>query len=227
MDKLYYGIAVLVLFFVVIGLGFFYVIAMKWVNFGVSLFFKKSSLKQNLGFLFLRDSGNNFDLPHIIDLREEKKEEKDEESWIYARQQLMGASFFGKPFVMFDNDDNKTSLGLYFHATDEDAEPMYHANAEGELYTNQDGNNMPMLTQIKPAVSLPPSLFRSVVTQEVFKNLKKYIKDFVGKYKYVLLIVMGIGIGIGILIYFAYNNQEKMPEILKMCKQAAEACVVQ
>lgn len=223
----------ILIFSSVIGLILFivlmlYLFSYKWVNFGIKNYFMRGKLKHKMGYLWIRDSGNNFDLPIIINLNDIKKE-IGEDTFHFTRQQLLGTTLFGRPFVMFDNEDNKTSLGLYFHESEEDAEPAYIKIKEGKILKyllDENGDKIPKLTQIKPAVSLNPAYYKAVITQDVFKNLRKYISDFIGKYKYVLLIVGGIGVGIGIILYFLYNQQESLPQVLEYCKAASDACQV-
>ena len=153
MEEWIYWLILLGVFIIFVVTGFFYIVASKWINFGIKYFLKKNSLQQNLGFMWIRDSGNNFDLPKIIDLRVQKKQ-LGVDTFLYAREQLLGANFLGKPFVMFDNDDNKTSLGLYFQESNpETAEPMYYIDPKGNAYTDASGNKMPMLSQIKPSTT--------------------------------------------------------------------------
>lgn len=220
------------IFFILI-IAFFYIIAFKWVNFGISLFFKKQKLGSNTGFLLVRNSGNDFSTPIIIDLRQLKRE-LGHDTYVYQRDQLQGATLFGLPFVMFDNDDNKASLGLYVQESgyrSEDgniinSEPLYYTDEEGELILDRHGQKIPILTKRKPSISLPASIFKSVVTQETFKNLKQYIASVMTAYKYVLIIVGVIGIGIGVCIYFLYNQQELFNTVITTCQATANICGV-
>jgi len=223
-DLIYISIIGLMIFSFI----FLYILSFKWVNFGVYNKIMSGRLKNKMGYLWIRDSGNNFDLPKIINLNK-IKEEIDEDTYHYARDQLLGSTLFGKPFVIFDNEDNKTSLGLYYHESEKTGEPAYLYDKVGKVrrYIRDDkGDKIPRLTQIKPAVSLPPAYYKSIVTQETFKNLRKYITDFMTKYKYIFLIVAGIGVGIGVMLYFLYNQQEALPNVIKACEEAAKSCKV-
>lgn len=223
-DLIYMSIIILMLFTFI----FMYILAFKWVNFGIYNKIMSGRLKQKMGYLWIRDSGNNFDLPKIIDLNK-IKEEIEEDTYHYARGQLLGSTLFGRPFVCFDNEDNKTSLGLYYHQSENSGEPAYLYDKVGKVrryIRDENGDKIPRLTRIKPAVSLPPSYYKSIVTQETFKNLRKYITDFMTQYKYIFIIVAGIGVGIGVMIYFLYNQQEMLPNVLSACENAVKACTV-
>lgn len=230
MEIWYYYImfgVMLLLFFIF----FFYVIAMKWIHFGWALFFAKWKYGSSTGFLFTRSAGNNFSLPKIINLQEYKKDVKNN-TYIYSRNQLLGTTFFGCPYIMFDTEDNKTSIGLYFqesgHVNDKgeliDAEPSFYMEVDGDFILDKYGEKIPHITQLKPAISMPTSIFQSVLTQEIFKNLKKYLTSVALHYKWIFGIIALIGIGIGIILYFQYNQQETLPKVLEMCRAAQAAC---
>ena len=230
MDLLiFYSIfAVMVLLFILV---FFYLIAMKWINFGWALWFAERRWGSNVGFLMVRSSGNNIPIPKIINLAEYKTEDKFN-TYIYRRDQLQGLRFFDKPFVMFDSSDNKTSLGLYAQESGTidkdgkliDAEPQYEKDSKGNYLINKSGQKIPILTARKPAVALPVNLFKSVLIQETFKALKKYLADVMGKNKYMLIGIVVIAIGVSASVYFLYDQQEAFPAILAACQNAAAVC---
>lgn len=216
---------------VLFGVFFMYAIIMKWVHFGWKLFIAKWRWGSNTGFLFTRSAGNNFGLPKIMNLGELKKKVGDD-TYIYSRNQLLGTTLFGCPYIMFDSEDNKSSIGLYFQesgTTDEngqtiDAEPVFYMDDDGDFITDKHGQKIPYLTQLKPAISMPTSIFQSVLTQEIFKNLKKYLTSMASHYKWIFAIVAGIGVGIGIILYFQYNQQEMLPTVIAACEAARASC---
>lgn len=226
---IYYVIFAIML--VVFFFFFFYIVAYKWIHFGIKLWFAKQKYKSNTGFLLIRNSGNDFSMPLIIDLRDLKKE-IGHDTYVYSRSQLQGVTLFGLPFVMFDNDDNKASLGLYVQDSGErdlegniiNSESLYYCDESGDYITDKHGQKIPILTQYKPSISLPTSLFKSVVTQETFKNLKNYIKNVISVYKWVFGIIACIGVGIGVILYFMYAQHEAIPMILTACQEASRSC---
>lgn len=198
--------------------------------FGIKLQRAKSKLgASNVGLMFLRNKSNNFSLPAIIDLQNFKftrKKSDNTETYLYARDQLKDGKFFGFPYCIFDDDDNKTSVGLYYAHTNADGSPAYE-----DVIVGYDENKKPVIrkkpviTPIKPAVTLPPEFYKSILDGE---KMSKSIKDFLDKYQNLFYILLGIGALVLIVGFIVYNVKTKdIPQVINACKSAvtaAESC---
>ena len=170
----------------------------------------------NVGFMFLRNKSNNFNFPELIDLRQTKKERHigDKiETFVYSREQLENGKFFGFPYVIFDDDDNKTSIGLYYHQSDENGNPLFEDVLVGFSEKKEPIlRKRPLLTTFKPAVTMPPSFYRVIIDGE---RMTKALVDFFEKYRVIIYCVLGVGvlvIAVGGIAYYIYNKQ--IPQVI-------------
>ena len=207
-----FGMTSVILFFLIIFSG-------KWFFFGLKDWLKKSKLKSHHGYMFLMDKANNMGLPKIIDLRKDKYSEKkdgvkDGATYPYSSDDCMKGTFLGRPYLIKGYDDAKTSIGMYYQESDTDGNPLF--------ITLPDGSQKPMLSEIKPSVSLSPGFFTALVGDYA---LTQALKELLNSNKITFLLLIGVGIGIlacGFLGYTIYSDS--LPEILAAIKSGAEIC---
>lgn len=212
----------------------YFLITLKWSSFGFKLWWAETFGQKDIGFLWLREPNNNFKLPKLMAVHDLKKEIRHD-TYSYNRDQLRGATLFGKPFVMFDREDNKNSIGLYYQdCSKKNANPLFIGannnqffNADrGSALKDQNGEPIPKLMMVKPSISLPPSFHKNIVAQEVLQSLKSHVYQILEKYKYIFAITAGIGIGIAAILYLTYSIYDgKIPEVIEICRTSAEACL--
>jgi len=204
---------------------FFFLVTIKWSIFGFKVWYHDMTHKGKIGYLWRRDASNNLRLPTLMNLDKLKKDIGDD-TFAYTREQLNGCTLFGKPFVIFDSDDNKTSWGLYCQESDEkNAEPLYYKDKSGNYLKDSNGERIPILRARKPSVTMPPSFHQSLVSQQVLVQLRSKLYSILNKYQTVLYIVAGIGIGIAVNAYFSYQTYSVEIPLLKQSLQSvAQAC---
>ena len=211
-----------------------FAVSSRWVLFGLRLWWADYKYKKKTGLLWVIDNSGNLGFPRPINLAT-YREEIGDNTYHWLRKQLDGLRFLGRPFLFYDNDDSKTTKGVYkvmYQDCKKDAqdptqygEPEYYVDDEGEYYTDEEGNPIPKLISQKPSVTLPPNFHQSLVAQEALQAMKSKIYDILDKYKYVFMIVAGIGIGIAVIFYLLYNIQStQIPELISTAEAAKTAC---
>lgn len=184
---------------------------MKWVVFGTKLFIANMRFKRaNVGLLFSRNIGNNFALPAIIKITDNRTEDP-QKIQMYDRAMFSEGTFFGYPFAFVDQEDTKTSYGLYKVQCDEHGNPLTHKIDMGEK--DEKGNSLlieteiPVLKKLKSSVTVSPHLMKTVVAAAA---LSKAMEEFVKKNQWILYAAGGACILAGAAAFFAYNNQNSI-----------------
>ena len=89
------------------------IMSKKWITFAIKGKFLKNKWGEgNVGLLFERSLGNNFDVCDFVDLRDNFNTVK-EKTRIYQREEFNQGTFFGFPYTFRDAQDTKTNYGLY------------------------------------------------------------------------------------------------------------------
>lgn len=177
-------------------LGMIIIMNIRWVMFGMSIMWQKFKNKGNIGLMFLRSKANNFTVPYVVNLGEKEHQVKigkkkhlyPIEREAYGKQGL----FFGIPYVFYNDEDCKTSLGLVYHVADDDGVPQYH---DGDV-------TKPIYSEIKNAVTLSGAFLQALVDEKVFSDA---LKEFMDKNQMLLYLCMGAIAAGGISAYFGYE----------------------
>lgn len=186
-------------------------LSLKWVIFSLKLLFANARYKKaNVGLLFNRNMGNNFALPEIICIKDNRSEKPDKIN-MFDRAMFSEGTFFGYPFAFIDSEDTKTSYGLYKVQLDEEGRPMTHKIDLGEV--DEAGNpelietDLPVLHKLKSSVTVSPHLMKTVIAAAA---LSKAVEEFVKKNQYILYAAAGACILAGGALFFSYNNQNSI-----------------
>lgn len=171
-------------------------INIRWISFGTEIMFKRFLYKGNMGLLWTRNKSGNFTLPKVINLAEKSvklKQGKDTATFPIDRTQYSDSTrFFGMPSALFDAEDCKTSLGIVYHQTDEQGNP---------LYWNED-IGFPKYVGRKNSVSLSPTLLEAIIEE---KSLTNALRKFLDNNKILFYLCLGAIIAGGIGAYFGYE----------------------
>lgn len=233
-----YGIYFLVTMYLCIGMGALILFAGPAFIWGVKFTFKKMTLKQNLGLLFLKNKADNLGFPELVDLRLDKHQIKNKEgtkSWVIDSNSFKGGTFLGQKFAIFDMDDSLTSLGLYYQQNelkeikDEDGNVTGSKLLPVETYyaiKNDDGETIdtgiPKLSPMKPSNKVDPKLMFNVAVNEKIESLIRQLKTN----KNLMYLLFGCVAAAGIGAYFSYemfSNQlpiviDKLDTIIELIK---------
>lgn len=190
------------------------VVSLPYVMFGMKLLIKTMTTKKNVGLLFIRNLSDNFPLPHIIDLRENKYEFKingENYTYLIQREHFVGLKFLGYPTAWFDANNMVTSIGIHYHTLDKDGKPMFNEHGE------------PVISVEKPSHSLHPSLIKAILGSTA---LTKAIEEIFQKHKTQIYILGGIGIGIAGSLYLMYQMQSvDIPLLMQEVQALKDVCV--
>ena len=193
-----------------------FVFAGPFAFFGIKLFIKRRTLGDNIGLIFFNNKSNNLRIPKIIDLRKETftlKINKEKRDYPINREAMQGSRFFGCPFCIFNEDDVKTTLGFYYQHCDEKGEPLF--------YKSQDGTTIPVLSPVKPSVSLSPSFLDVLVND---RALTQALKELFSNNKKVFMLLIGIGLAIAFNAYVSYELlSNHIPAITSSLQSLASA----
>jgi hypothetical protein len=189
------------------------VVSMKFIIFNVKLLFRVMTWKkQNVGLVFMRNLGNSWGLPEIVNISDNKVENKNEFR-IFSREQFKEGSWFGYPYILTDREDCKTSYGLYKAQCDDEGHPLTHNIFSGQK--NEMGKDLyietkiPVLSAVKTSVSVNPHLMKTVIAGGA---LNSAIKDFLDKNKYLLYCAGAGALFSAGALFFAYNNQNTIAQ---------------
>jgi hypothetical protein len=169
---------------------------------GIKIKIGKMKYKDNAGILLRVNKAGNIGKPVIIDLRATKvtiKEGGDKKDYPYSKTQIQQGTFFGMPYIILDVDDVKTSVGIYHHQCDTEGNPMYLeiANEKGEVVEKQ-----PVLSSLKPSVTLPPTFFQALVGDTA---LTMALKDLLSGNKQLFYVLLGVAFAAAAGAYFGYE----------------------
>ena len=207
--------------YTIIGLlGTYIAISGQHGMFGVKLFFHKMRHKSNSGLLFLVNKAGNFGIPKLVDLSQETYTEKKgglSKDWPISREQLQKGTFWGKPFIMYNVDDVKTNIGIYYQKCDKEGKPLFHP------YEDKKGNKkiVPTLSPLAPSVSLSPSWLDALVGD---KALTQALKQLFNKHRTLIYILGGIGIAVAFSAYVSYElTSTHIPAMMAELRELKEA----
>lgn len=162
---------------------------------GLRIMLGKFKYKSNTGLVFLRSKSGNFPMPYPCDLTSSKftiKLAKAEHTFPITREMFReSGNFFGLPFIMFDVEDAKNTIGLYYQQSDEQGEPLLDGRT-----------NEPYLSKVKPAVTLPPSIIKALIGEQA---LTQALKELFEKNQILLYILIGNIIVSGIAVFLLYE----------------------
>lgn len=192
----------------------FLIPVMPFIVGGFRIILGKLKYRKDAGLIFLNSQSGNFSFPYVCDLRVNKFEisiNKKKYTFPIKRELFHeNGTFFGMPYVMYPVEDCKNSIGLYYHESDENGEPLYYLNDNKQPI-------MPKLTKIKNAVSFPPSLIEALVGEEALTEaLSKLFKDN----QMFFYLIIGNIIVAGISVYFMYElTSTAIPNIESLLQQ--------
>lgn len=205
--------------YIIIGLlGSYIAISGQHGMFGIKVFFHKLKHKSNSGLLFLVNKAGNFGIPKLIDLSQETYTEKKSglsKDWPINREQLKKGTFWGRPFIMYNVDDVKTNIGIYYHKCDKEGNPLFISDSNGKT------TNIPSLSPLAPSVSLSPSWLDALVGD---KALTQALKQLFNKHRTLIYILGGIGIAVAFSTYVSYElTSVHIPAIMQEISSLKEA----
>lgn len=205
------GLIISLLSIIVVFIALF-LLTLPFLVGGLRIMLGKFKLKQNAGLIFLRSKSGNFAFPLVCDTSKNEfvlKKDKEELTYPISRTQFEdNGTFFGMPYVMYDVEDAKNSLGLYYQASDKEGQPLYRTirDISGEEYSE------PVLSKVKSAITLPPSLIKALIGEQA---LTKALKDLFANHQILLYIVIGNIAVAGIGVYMLYElTSTSIPNII-------------
>lgn len=197
--------------------------------YGIKFNIKKMLYKDNMALVFIRNLNGNFRLPHVVNIANKKFEDKLKKWNINHEELFEGSTMFGRPFVMFTDDDSGTSIGLYFQQNHLEKDANGKEIPVASHYQLQNGDkkvqtDIPILKKVKPSIMLPPELHISVAIQEHLSSILKHLKDN----KTIYLLIVGAGILAGLSAYLSFTAQSQtfpeMQQQMAQCVDFARSC---
>ena len=182
--------------YVLLGLGAFAVLLMlllvvtlPYTLAGLRVFLGKLRYKQNTGLIFLRSKAGNIPMPIPCDLTSNQfkiKLNKTENTYPLHRSHFdTGGTFFGHPYIIYDIEDCKNTIGLHYETSDE------------------NGNPTGKITPIKSAVTLSPSIIKALIGEQA---LSQALKELFEKNQLLIYMLIGNIAVAGIGAYLAYDT---------------------
>jgi hypothetical protein len=197
--------------------------------YGIMFNIKKMMFKDNMALVFIRNLNGNFRLPQVVNIKDKKFEDKLNKWNLNEETLFKDGTFFGRPYVMFPDDDSGTSIGLYYQqnglVTDQNGkqypEPLFYTLKQGDE-TIETG--IPILKSVKPSIMLPPDLHMSVAIQEHLSTILRHLKD--NKTIYLLIIAGGALSALSAYLMFTAQSQTfpDMQAQITQCVDFARSC---
>lgn len=184
---------------------------LRLVSFGMELLLKRIIYKGNMGLVFIKNKSHNFSLPKIVSLAATsvmfKNGKEREEYPLTSDMFTKNGRFFNLPYVMFADEDAKTTLGLMYQKCDAEGNPMFHTVLSG-IEKNEKDEEVPKWAQVpmyeaeKNSISVSPTMMRAIIDERAFGEA---LKSFLAQNQIIMWAAFGAIIAAGISAYFGYE----------------------
>lgn len=186
----------------------YFALTFPYQLFALKIMIGKLKYKSNTGLIFMINKAGNFGFPYVVDMRQDTfKIKKDgvNQDYPITKNMVLQGTFFGLPYFIYDIDDVKTTVGLYYHSSDDKGNPLFY-----------DKTTVPVLSAIKESVTLSPSFLEALVGD---RALTEALKELFNKHKTLVYILGGLAIATAFNVYVIYEFQNvSLPEIMNILR---------
>jgi hypothetical protein len=191
----------MVFFTTIVLFGLYIILSGQYGLFGLRQALHKIKYKSNSGLIFLVNKSGNFGVPRLINLGDETFKTKVKgvsRDYPINNEQLQKGTFWGRPFIIYNIDDVKTNIGIYYQKCDSDGYPLFLEMEDEKGNTKM----IPNLSPLAPSISLSPTWLDALVGD---RALTDALKQLFSKHKTLLYILGGIAIATAFNVYVAYE----------------------
>lgn len=198
------------------------ILSMRFLIIGLKAMWARFFYKDGGGLVIFVNKAGDFAKIVVADFSKPSLKIKDK---VYAIHSSMIADgrFFGMRYILFNQDDVKTTPSIYYHSSDDDGNPEYWKNTNGELLLDKDNEPIPKMVKIKRGAVLDPEFMHAIIQDFAITAV---IKDLFSKQNQNFWLLVGACIGSIAAAYFMYDFINNTVPVWDGLLRQAAACAV-